>query len=139
MEFVEEYNLIGLFVLCFLSSTLIPFSSESVFLLLLINNFDTPLNLILVAGIGNSLGSFLTYWMGYYANRFFLKNKEGKMNNIQKIIKKYGSFVALISWVPFVGDVLVLGMGFFKTSILNSHLLLLFSKTARYYLLYLFL
>ena len=45
---------------------------------------------------------------------------------------KYGVWLALITWVPFVGDVVAIALGFYKAPPLSSCLLMLVGKAGRF-------
>ena len=50
----------------------------------------------------------------------------------KKFIDKYGVWVALISWVPFIGDVFVVALGFYKCPAFWTIALMLAGKAARF-------
>jgi len=56
---LEELGYLGLFIAGFLAATVIPFSSESLLTIALLNGFDTFLCLIIITS-GNWLGSLTT-------------------------------------------------------------------------------
>ena len=45
---------------------------------------------------------------------------------------KYGIWLALLSWVPFIGDIIGLALGFYKTPPVPTLLLLLLGKFIRF-------
>jgi membrane protein YqaA with SNARE-associated domain len=60
------------------------------------------------------------------------------MEKIQAILpklQKYGPISALLSFVPVIGDVLILGLGFFRISPKLTLIYMLIGKFARYWLL----
>ncbi len=63
MEGFVEWGYLGLFIASFLGATIIPFSSELVFSLLIIKGYDFNLSL-LVATTGNWLGGLSSYFLG---------------------------------------------------------------------------
>ena len=64
---MSECGYLALFVVCFLSATLLPFSSEAVLSAMIIADYD-PILTVSVATAGNWLGSMFTYAMGYLGN-----------------------------------------------------------------------
>ena len=52
-----------LFISAFGAATLLPLQSEAVLITLLIQGLSNPLYLILVATIGNVLGSCVNWWL----------------------------------------------------------------------------
>ena len=61
---LEELGLLGLFIGTFLAATILPFSSDALYLAILAATRDTA-GCLLVGTLGNWLGSVLTYWIGW--------------------------------------------------------------------------
>lgn len=132
---LESLGLWGLFLGAFLAATIVPFSSDALYLAVLIATKD-PLGCFLYGTIGNWLGGITTYWIGWlgrwqWIERWFKVKHETLAK--QKIkIDKYGVWMALLSWVPIVGDVIVIALGFYKTRPLWTIILLLVGKAGRF-------
>ncbi len=123
-----EYGYIGLFAVCFLSATLLPLPSEFA-LIFFITAGANPWNVLLTASIGNSLGGVTTYYIG----KLFNKWKEiPPTHKSVKIVNRYGIYSALLSWVPLVGDPILLLLGYYRTPVWSTILLMFIGKTARY-------
>lgn len=125
----------GLFLICFLSATLLAFPSEIFFLGLLSKGFD-PYYCIAIATIGNSMGGVTNYFIGRIGNPKWLKKlgmDEKKIEKRKTIIQKNGSWMALFSWVPFIGDPLLISLGFFRVKLINVLLLMSLGKFLRYF------
>ncbi|MDD2490729.1 MAG: DedA family protein, partial [Bacteroidales bacterium] len=45
---------------------------------------------------------------------------------------KYGSLIAFFSWVPFAGDILAVGLGFYRVNFTKSAIFMLLGKAIRY-------
>jgi len=60
------------------------------------------------------------------------KVKKENLEKQKKYIDKYGVWMALLSWVPVVGDVICLALGFYKAPALASNFLLLVGTFARF-------
>jgi len=128
---------VGLFLAAFLSSTIIPLNSEFVLLAMLANDFD-PLACLIVATTGNSLGGITNYFLGLLGNPLWFKRfgiKEEKLLRFEKRIQKYGFWIALFSWVPFIGDPMTIALGFFRVSFWKVFLLIILGKFLRYLVL----
>jgi membrane protein YqaA with SNARE-associated domain len=137
-----EYELgyLGLFLTSFLAATFIPFPSEIVLFTMLGMEFN-PINCLLLASVGNSLGSYLNYCIGYLGNPKWLKKigvKESRINEWSEKIKKHGVWLAFFSWLPFIGHILSTSLGFFKVSISLSFLFIFIGKFSRYLVLSLY-
>lgn len=136
------WGVLGLFCGTFLSATLLPFPSEA--LVIGFYELNESFWLILtVATLGNFLGGLTNYWIGYKSNSAKLK-KRFKLNeaNIAKWkvrLDKWGIYLGLISWVPFIGDPMVAVLGFFRVKLMPLAAMMLIGKFARYFvLLYLY-
>tara|TARA_A100001011_G_C14319527_1_gene849764 strand:+ start:805 stop:1254 length:450 start_codon:yes stop_codon:yes gene_type:complete len=135
MESFTELGLLGLFIASFLSATILPMNSEIVLSVLLINNYSLNASL-LVATFGNWLGGMTNYGLGYLGKWEFLDRYLGvKKKKIEKIkikINRLGSFLAFFCWMPIIGDLFAIGLGFFKIPFLRVSLWMLVGKAVRY-------
>ena len=135
MESFIELGLLGLFIASFLSATILPMNSEFVLSVLLAN--DYPLNTSLfIATLGNWLGGITNYGLGYLGKlklleRFIGVNRE-KVEQVKIKIDRLGSFLAFFCWMPIVGDLFAVGLGFFKISFLRVSIWMLVGKAIRY-------
>ncbi|MDD2577348.1 MAG: DedA family protein [Bacteroidales bacterium] len=107
----------GLFIASFLSSTIVPMSSE-VALVTLIALGLNPIWCVLIATLGNSLGGMTSYGLGYlgkweWLEKYFRTPKE-KVEKFQNKIQRWGPIIGLFAWLPFVGDLLAIGLGFMR-------------------------
>ena len=125
----------GLFIISFLAATIIPFSSEGVLAAMLINDFN-PTLLLIAASTGNTLGGLSGYILGNIGNwaliEKYLKTKKDKVLIYESRIKKYGALIAFLTWLPFIGDILAIALGFFRVSIYKTILYMSIGKTLRY-------
>ena len=135
MESLVEYGYWGLFLASFLASTVIPLSSEVILVSLLALNFN-PVTCILVATLGNWAGGLTTYGLGYlgkweWVEKYFKVKKE-RIEAFHKKVLPYGALGGLVTWLPLVGDLIALSMGFIRTKVLPSMLFMLIGRGARY-------
>ncbi len=121
-----------LFALSFLAATLIPLGSEPYLIALSLKGEHPLLVLWLVATLGNTLGSMVTYWLGTYGKTKWMGLKEKHKIKYTPWIEKYGPFVGLLAWLPLIGDILALLMGLLKTPKRVSFLCFLIGKGIRY-------
>ena len=134
--------LLTLFFSGFTSATLLPGSSETLFLVMLSQqNWDTGL-LILIVGIGNSLGGMSNWILGFLIRKGLYKEKEKNQETekkhrfkADKWLKKYGSPVLFFSFLPIVGDPLCLVAGLVKIHWLKALLYISLGKFFRYFAL----
>ena len=135
---LEELGYLGLFIAGFLAATILPFSSESLLAVALLNGFDPIICLIIITS-GNWLGSITTYGIGYLGNvdwieKYFKINRE-KIEKTKSYLVKYGTLLALFSWVPIVGDLFTLSLGYFKINFTLVAIFMLIGKFFRYLLI----
>ena len=135
MEAFVEWGYLGLFIASFLGATIIPFSSELVFSLLIIKGYDFNLSL-LVATTGNWLGGLSSYFLGRLGKwstleKYFRLKKE-KTVKFKTNIDKWGSLLAFFCWLPIVGDPIAVGLGFFRTNYVLVAIWMFIGKLIRY-------
>ena len=136
---LESLGLFGLFLATFLSATILPFSSEAILLFFLAKGVD-PTICLSIATLGNSLGGASNYFIGRLGNPLWLKRigvKENTISKNEKWINKYGSLIAIFSWVPFLGDPLLVVLGYFRSNLINTLMWMILGKLLRYTLVYL--
>ena len=137
MEGFVEWGYLGLFIASFLGATVIPFSSELVFSLLIIKGYDFNLSL-LVATTGNWLGGLSSYFLGRLGKwstlEKYFKLKKEKIVKFKTIIDKWGSLLAFFCWLPIIGDPIAVGLGFFRTNYVLVAIWMFIGKFIRYIL-----
>ncbi|MDE0967520.1 MAG: DedA family protein [Flavobacteriaceae bacterium] len=135
MEGFVEWGYLGLFIASFLGATIIPFSSEVVFSLLIINGYDIKVSL-LVATIGNWLGGLSSYFLGRLGKwetlEKYFKLKKEKIYKFKTKIDKWGSLLAFFCWLPIIGDPIAVSLGFFRTNYILVAIWMFIGKILRY-------
>jgi membrane protein YqaA with SNARE-associated domain len=135
---LEELGYLGLFIAGFLAATILPFSSEGLLAVALLNGLDPILCLIIITS-GNWLGSITTYGIGYLGNvdwiKKYFKISREKIEKTKSYLNKYGTLLALFVWVPIIGDVFAFGLGYFKINFTLTAIFMLIGKFFRYLLL----
>jgi len=127
------WSLWGLFLSAFVSSTLLPGGSEAVLLLLAEQGSADKWLLLAVATAGNTLGGMTTWALGrVLAWRFPARRFMDKEQQAIARIRRWGSPVLLLSWVPVIGDPLCLAAGWLRLHWLPSLLFIAAGKAARY-------
>ena len=126
--------LVGLFVAAFLAATPVPFNSEIVFLGLQAAGW-VPFVLVVVASIGNVLGSCVTFALGRGLGslrghpRFPVS--PAAMDRAERWFARWGRWSLLLSWAPG-GDLIVALAGAMRVPLPVFLLLVSLAKTARY-------
>jgi len=127
----------GLFAAAFLSATLLPGSSEVVLVALLqAEGGAGPLPAVAVASLGNTLGAVVTWAIGLgLATAGAARMSEGNRARLARAEawhRRLGVWSLLLSWVPVVGDPIVLLAGVLRTPFWPFLILVGLGKTARY-------
>lgn len=135
MEWLEGFGLPGLFIGTFLAATILPFSSDALYIAVLAAT-QAPVRCLLTGTLGNWLGSVFTYWIGWtgkweWIERWFRVSPE-KLYRQKEKIDRYGVWLALAAWVPIIGDIIAIALGFYKTRPGWTVILLLIGKFARF-------
>lgn len=135
MEYFAELGYIGLFIAAFLAATILPLSSELVLTALLLNGLSPEL-LVIVATVGNVLGSLTNYGLGYWASKTviqkWLRMSESEFVRAEERFKKYGIIALLFAWVPIIGDPLTVMAGILRIRLLWFLILVTLGKFTRY-------
>ena len=130
-----EVTYLSLFFIAFLAATILPFSSE-VILAGLSTTSSEKIPLLVVASLGNVLGSSFNYILGKYTRN--LETKKWfpfSTNQLQKTsywFTKYGKWSLLFAWLPIVGDPLTFVAGVMRTRFLDFLILVAIGKVGRY-------
>ncbi len=135
IDFFYQYGLFGLFIAGFLSGSVFPFNSESVLSLLIYSGFDVVSSLA-AATAGNTLGGISIYYLGFLGKMEWIekyaKVKPEKIHAILPKLQRYGAVAASLSFVPFIGDVVILALGFFRISPFFTLFFMMIGKALRY-------
>ena len=70
----------------------------------------------------------------------YFKIKKEKVYSFKKRIDKFGAFIAFFSWMPILGDILTLSLGFFRVNIKGVFIWMFIGRSLRFiviaYLIY---
>jgi len=122
-----------LFAWSFLAATVLPLASEPM-LIALVRSRDEFAVPVLVATAGNYLGACTTYFLARMAARRLQPVSEAVSSHARaaKLIERFGQPALLLSWVPLVGDAIVVVAGGVGIRFLPFSLWVLAGKLARY-------
>ena len=132
-----EASYAGLLLLSFLAATVLPLSSEALLLLMLGGDFD-PLWTVAVASVGNVAGGATNYGLGRLGDPRWLRRlriSEARLVSLEGRVKRYGAWAAWLGWVPFVGDPILVALGFFRARWWSVFAAMAAGKVARYLVL----
>jgi membrane protein YqaA with SNARE-associated domain len=126
----------GLFWASLLAATILPFQSEVVLFGMLLTDRYSVVLLVLVASLGNILGSVVNYGLGRGLARFedrpWFPVNRAKTARAEAWYYAYGRWSLLLSWVPIIGDPLTIVAGVLRESFPIFLLLVSIAKLARY-------
>lgn len=133
--FLLEWGYFGMFLSALLAATILPFSSDLV-LGGLVAAGCNPIAIVAVATLGNWAGGLISYGMGWlgkleWLERYFRVKPESIAKQKARV-DRWGPLLAITSWVPFVGDIFAIVLGFYKAKFLPTAWWLLVGKFLRY-------
>ena len=130
---LPEYGLSTLFVIAFVSATLLPMGSEPALFGLLKLNPDLFWPAILVATAGNTLGGAVSWWMGLASHRVVDKVRHSS-THLKALgwLERLGPKACLLSWMPIFGDPLCAVAGWLKLPFWPCFIYMAIGKLARY-------
>ena len=130
---------IGLFLSALVAATVLPMQSEAVLAGLLLSGDRSVTVLLLVATVGNVLGSVINWVLGSYLLRFkdsrWFPSNDQQLERAQSWYRRYGRWSLLGSWLPVVGDPLTVVAGVMREPLVPFLLLVTLAKGARYVVL----
>ena len=143
----------ALFVYSGLAATLLPGGSEILFASLLMEQPEHAFWLWLIATLGNSLGGYVTFFMGGLLARRLRQTETAPKQTIRYRLEQMftlpakrvdqlhscGAWLLLLSWVPIIGDGFCLAAGYLGWPKKLCLSLIFTGKAARYGVLLLWL
>jgi membrane protein YqaA with SNARE-associated domain len=106
-----EVGLLSVFIISFVSATLLPLGSEPAVFAVVKANIALFWPALLVATAGKTLGGVVNYWMGRGAKQVFAKERETRWFGW---LQRFGAKTMLLAWLPGIGDPLCLLAGWLK-------------------------
>ena len=90
---------------------------------------------VAVATLGNFIGGLTSYGVGR-AGRWEWIERLGvsreKLERQKSRVDRFGAPIALLSWVPFVGDVFAVALGFYRVRFVPMAIYMFIGKCARF-------
>jgi membrane protein YqaA with SNARE-associated domain len=130
---LPKFGLSTVFVVAFVSATLLPLGSEPAVFGLVKLNPDLFWSAILVATVGNTLGGAVTWAMGYGAERAYERFTHKPVQaRALRWLERFGAKACLLAWLPVVGDPLCAVAGWLRLPFWPCVLYMAIGKFARY-------
>lgn len=118
---LASYGLPGLFVLAFLAGSVVPLPSDALLAAMIFRGEPFVIS-VAVATVGNTLGAATLFWLGaQVANgrggplgRWLKRRTEKDPVGTERArarVARWGAPALLMSWMPIVGDAVVIAAG----------------------------
>ena len=149
----ETASLTSLFISSFLAATLLPGGSEAVLFAVLKAFPETFWPTLALATVGNTLGGMVSFGMGWLLPQFrhdaagvtvpgpltptdrmpdgAARARTQQLKHVEKV-RKFGTPVLLLAWVPLIGDALCVAAGWLRLNPWQAALFMAIGKFARY-------
>ncbi|MGX5826335.1 YqaA family protein [Mesorhizobium sp. 43Arga] len=126
----------ALFISAFLAATVLPISSEAVLAGLVVSGRGDPWLLLMLATIGNTLGSVMNWVLGRgidgLRNSRWFPVTADRYEQARRTFRRFGEWTLLFAWLPVVGDALTLAAGAARVNLGVFVALVATGKAARY-------
>jgi membrane protein YqaA with SNARE-associated domain len=136
MQTLIEWSYLGLFIATFLAGSILPFSSEAVLSGVLAMGAN-GWGCIAAATAGNFLGGMSCYWIGHFGKiewiEKYLKVKPEKLHKYLNFMQGKGSWMAFFTFVPVVGDLVAVTLGYMRANVWITGISMLIGKFLRYW------
>lgn len=134
MDWLVSLGYWGLFIGSFLASTVIPFSAD----VLLVGMLAVGGKLwwcLTLATVGNWLGGMTSYLIGWLGRWEWIERlgvSREKLESQKSRIERWGVALALLAWLPIVGDLFAIALGFYKINPTVSAIYMFIGRAARF-------
>ncbi|WP_018108157.1 YqaA family protein [Bacteroides propionicifaciens] len=139
IQFLIDWGYLGMFISALLAGSAIPFSSEAVLAALVHPSTGLdPWICLLAASAGNILGSCTCFVIGRMGHMDWLEKyfnmKPEKIVRMQHQLNKRSGLMAFFAFIPIVGTVIVVALGFLRSNFLVVLVSMSIGKVLRYLL-----
>ncbi|HIY37258.1 MAG TPA: DedA family protein [Candidatus Paraprevotella stercorigallinarum] len=138
IELLIQYGYWGMFIAAFIAGSVFPFSSEAVMAGLQLAGLN-PMSLLIWGTLGNVAGSMFNYWIGSLGKMEWIEKylhvKREKVEKTQAWMEKRGAWMGVLCFLPILGSVIAVTMGFMRANPFISLLAIFIGKLLRYAIL----
>ncbi len=138
IQHLIAYGYTGMGVAAFVAGSVLPFSSETLLVGLLLAGLK-PWPLFVTATLGNVLGSMFNYWIGTFGRlewiERYLHVKREKIERTQRWLQGHGAWMGFLCFLPVVGSALSVTLGYMRANPYLSFLSITLGKALRYAIL----
>jgi membrane protein YqaA with SNARE-associated domain len=129
---------VGLFASALIAATILPMQSEAVLVGLLVAGNQPFAILLIVATVGNVLGSVINFYLGRFLLQFrdrrWFPASDCQLSRAEGWYRRYGRWSLLASWMPVIGDPLTIVAGILREPPVPFLVLVTIAKGGRYLL-----
>lgn len=129
----DIFLLLGLFTTALLAATILPLGSELAFVGMITQQPHLAVASLVVATLGNGLGSIMTYFMTTWLPE---KHTQRLSPKALAYAQQYGAAILFFAWLPVVGDLLPVACGWLRLNVWRCVAWIMIGKLARYAFLY---
>lgn len=138
LQFLTSWGYLGMFISAFLAGTILPFSSEAVLLACIGLGLD-PFLSTLSTTLGNALGGLTCYGIGHLGKTIWIEKylgiKQQHLERAEHFIHGKGAWMALFSFLPVIGDAILVLLGLMRANVWIVSLSMTLGKLLRYAIL----
>lgn len=125
----------GMFISALLAGSVFPFNSEVVMAALYMSGVPA-LPLLVMGTAGNVLGSVINYSIGTLGKEEWIskytKTSPEKLEKGKRYVQRYGGWAGLLSWVPLLGSLVTVALGYMRVNPYLSFATISVGKFVRY-------
>jgi membrane protein YqaA with SNARE-associated domain len=125
-----------MFASAFLAATVLPAQSELVLIGFLTAGEHSVVGMLVVASIGNVLGSVVNYYLGIgilsFGDRPWFPANAAQLARARGFYHRWGRWSLLLAWTPIIGDPLTVIAGVMREPLWSFLVLVTISKVSRY-------
>lgn len=137
-QLLIDWGYPGMFISAFLAGSFVPFASEFVMLAGIAAGLN-PVVSVVVTSVGNTLGGLTCYWIGTLGKKEwihkYLRISDEQFAKAERWVEKRGALSAFFSFVPVIGDALIVVLGWMRANLMIVTLSMMIGKFLRYALL----
>ncbi|MBP5771823.1 MAG: DedA family protein [Bacteroidaceae bacterium] len=138
LALLESWGYVGMLVAAFIAGSVFPFSSEAVLTALQLAGLE-PVRLFCFATTGNVAGSMFNYGVGTLGKMEWIERylhvEPTKVEQTARWMERYGAWIGLLCFLPILGSVIAVTLGFTRANPWLSLLTITIGKATRYAIL----
>ena len=138
LTLLESWGYWGMLIAAFIAGSVFPFSSEAVLTALQLAGLDS-VRLFCFATVGNTAGSLFNYAVGTLGRMEWIERylhvPQERVERTARWMERYGAWMGLLCFLPILGSVIAVTLGFTRANPWLSLLTITIGKAVRYGLL----